>query len=152
MINLDFFSRNDEQKSLMAETTSTPRMKCITDCSILNQTTCQLVPRRNMMEELEEEELWSKDGCYNSTLFQATQGYRVYEQVSILLLTISTFWWWIECCFLVCQDRNKIENTNSQQVFENIHFQFLSEYQNMFIWRWEGGWGVSGLQKLFYVN
>ena len=56
-------------------------MNCITDCTLLNQTTCQLVPRRTLMEEQEEEELWSKDGCYNSTLFQATQGYRLYEQV-----------------------------------------------------------------------
>ena len=58
---------------------------CITDCSILNQTTCQLVSRRSMMvveEEDQMSQIWSQDGCYNSTLFQATQGYKVYEKVN----------------------------------------------------------------------
>ena len=28
--------------------------------------------------------IWSQDGCYNSTLFQATEGYKVYEKVTKL--------------------------------------------------------------------
>ena len=59
--------------------------KCITDCSILNQTTCRLVSRKPLMVDKEKisSQLWSKDGCYNATLFQATEDYNMYEKVSI---------------------------------------------------------------------
>eukprot|EP00092_Neocalanus_flemingeri_P014437 GFUD01015576.1.p1 GENE.GFUD01015576.1~~GFUD01015576.1.p1 ORF type:complete len:498 (+),score=105.88 GFUD01015576.1:152-1645(+) len=64
-----------------------PSAHCITDCSILNQTTCQLVSRRPMTLDQDKiySQLWSQDGCYNSTLFQATEGYKVYEKFSVLM-------------------------------------------------------------------
>ena len=79
-----FVSRNQKLKSKMSVTSVEPSLNCITDCSILNQTSCQLVSRKSLLVDKEvEAELWSKNGCYNSTLFQSTQGYRVYQQVTI---------------------------------------------------------------------
>ena len=55
---------------------------CVRACSILSQTTCQPVSRRSLMmdQDMIYSNLWS-DGCYNSTLFQATEGYKTYQKV-----------------------------------------------------------------------
>ena len=56
---------------------------CITDCSILNQTTCKAVTARQLQINQEQifAHLWYPDGCYNTTLFKATDGYKLYEKV-----------------------------------------------------------------------
>ena len=60
-----------------------PSPHCIADCSILSQTTCQPVVRRPMVmdQDIITSTLWSQDGCYNSSIFQATEGYRTYTKV-----------------------------------------------------------------------
>jgi len=64
------------------------RRGCITDCSILNQTTCQPVTRRQLVNN-KNIDLYlvssDQDGCYNSSLFQSTIEYENYEDFSILL-------------------------------------------------------------------
>jgi len=62
--------------------------QCITDCSILNQTTCQPVSRRQLVtyQDMEMFLLTSDEsGCYNSSLFQSTPEYESYEKFSVLL-------------------------------------------------------------------
>ena len=64
--------------------------QCITDCSILNQTTCQPVSRRQLVtyQDMEMFLLTSDEsGCYNSSLFQSTPEYESYEKVKFLKVT-----------------------------------------------------------------
>ena len=58
---------------------------CITDCSILNQTTCKAVAARQLQINQEQilADLWYPDGWYNTTLFKATDGYKLYEKVKM---------------------------------------------------------------------
>ena len=72
--------------SLLSNMSIPPSTTCVTDCSILNLTTCQLVSKRRMVvdQDIIYSKIWSQDGCYNSTLFQATEGYKVYEKVTKL--------------------------------------------------------------------
>jgi len=61
---------------------------CLSDCSVLNQTTCQPVTRRQMVldNKLSLSLLTSdEDGCYNSSLFQSTPEYESYEEFSVFL-------------------------------------------------------------------
>merc|ERR1711953_1246852 len=61
---------------------------CLTDCSVLNQTTCQPVTRRQMVldNNINLSLLtWDEDGCYNSSLFQSTPEYESYEKFSVFL-------------------------------------------------------------------
>ena len=60
---------------------------CISDCSLLNQTTCQPVSRRQLVTVTDQEVdmlviTRDEDGCYNSSLFQSTLEYENYEKVT----------------------------------------------------------------------
>jgi len=62
-----------------------PTEQCITDCSILNQTTCLPAspkPRTIVNYHLDYEGLWEEDGCYNTSLYQKTEHYHTYQQFS----------------------------------------------------------------------
>jgi len=62
-----------------------PTEQCITDCSILNQTTCLPAapkPRNIVNYHLDYDGLWEEDGCYNTSLYQKTEYYHTYQQFS----------------------------------------------------------------------
>ena len=63
----------------MSTSTSYP---CVTDCSILNQTTCQLMQPKQFQAEQEEidSNMWNQKGCYNSKLFKSTLEFKNYEK------------------------------------------------------------------------
>jgi len=59
--------------------------QCITDCSMLNQTTCLPAspkPATIINYHLDYEGLWEEDGCYNTSLYQKTEYYHTYQQFS----------------------------------------------------------------------
>ena len=57
---------------------------CISDCSLLNQTTCQPMSRRQVPAQAADILVLTsdEDGCYNSSLFQSTLEYETYEKVT----------------------------------------------------------------------
>ena len=63
---------------------------CVTDCSILNQTTCELMQPKHLYAEQGEIDfnLWDQNGCYNPILFKSTLEYKYYDNVRFCLLFI----------------------------------------------------------------
>jgi len=60
-----------------------PTSQCITDCSLLNQSTClPATPRPTPAPTytMGSEGLWEEDGCYNTSLYQRTAGYHTYQE------------------------------------------------------------------------
>jgi len=69
----------------MSLTTTSVSPSCITACSLMNQSTCEYIsPSRLVVREEDiQAELYQPDGCYNTTLFRASQDYHLFEQFSL---------------------------------------------------------------------
>lgn len=69
---------------------------CINDCALIDPDTCLPLSRKALYsvipESVLQENLYDEAGCYNSSIFQSTEGYSSYEtfSTSISVLTILT--------------------------------------------------------------
>ena len=64
---------------------------CITACSLMNQSTCEYISPSKLVlsEEDIQAELYYPDGCYNTTLFKASQDFHLFEQVRYSFLSLT---------------------------------------------------------------